>query len=89
MLSGGTDGEDGNVSVAGAVFASTLIRNLAVDPSSQIVARIRAAKREHNSFPVLQELLCLLEVPPTRTNVCDLRVALSAPRVRQYPVMTS
>lgn len=72
LLSGGTDGEDGNVPVAGAVFDRAKIESL-TDADRQQMARHLAS---NDSYPLLKEWGCLLETPPTRTNVCDLRIGL-------------
>jgi glycerate 2-kinase len=78
LLSGGTDGEDGNVPVAGAYVDSSILARLHEDRTNrdQIVDRLKSAARSNNSFSLLDELGCVIRTPPTRTNVCDLRVLL-------------
>ena len=73
LLSGGTDGEDGNTAVAGAFFDSRLLNQLR---PLDIFDRIKQHLTNNASYTLLQELGCLLKVPATRTNVCDLRVVV-------------
>ncbi len=70
LLSGGTDGEDGNVPVAGAWMDSSL-------DVGHLTGDIAAALGSFDSHTLLDKLGCLIRVPPTRTNVCDLRVVLT------------
>jgi hydroxypyruvate reductase len=70
LLSGGTDGEDGNVPVAGAWLDSGIA-------SAEILDEVSSALNECDSYRVFRRLGRLLRVPPTRTNVCDLRVLVS------------
>ena len=70
LLSGGTDGEDGNVPVAGAVFDSGDIEM--IESSEQI----RNAISNCNSHEFLAAHNLLLKTPATFTNVCDLRIVL-------------
>lgn len=74
LLSGGTDGEDGNVPVAGAWLDQETIRRVR---SRHLHEAIRTALASFNSHDVLDDLGCLIRVAPTRTNVCDLRVMLT------------
>ncbi len=73
LLSGGTDGEDGNVPVAGAWFDSSMT----IDP---LEVEIAEALESFNSYSIWDRLGSLIRVPPTRTNVCDLRVILTENR---------
>ncbi len=75
ILSGGTDGEDGNVPVAGARFDSDRLKQLK-SWGTDIRESLQTALASNNSFPILNDLGCIIRVPPTRTNVCDLRVLL-------------
>ena len=75
LLSGGTDGEDGNVAVAGARFDANILRQLRTR-DEDIGLSIQNALKTNNSFPILDELGCIIRTSPTRTNVCDLRVVL-------------
>ena len=71
LLSGGTDGEDGNVPVAGAWLDSSL-------EVGHLTSDINSALASFDSYTLLEQLGCLIRVPPTRTNVCDLRVVLTS-----------
>ena len=70
LLSGGTDGEDGNVPVAGAWLDSSL--NV-----SDFKSQVDTALSSFDSYSFWQQQGRLIRVPPTRTNVCDLRVVLT------------
>ena len=75
FLSGGTDGEDGNVPVAGGVFDDAVLRGLKNDPNDQAWDAMLSEHLAHdNAYPCLGSLGCLLTTAPTHTNVCDLRV---------------
>ncbi|MFK7768799.1 MAG: glycerate kinase [Mariniblastus sp.] len=74
LLSGGTDGEDGNVSAAGAISGRATVQSLRAHDSA--AEKIRQSILDCNSHTFLSEHGMLLEVPPTFTNVCDLRVVL-------------
>lgn len=71
LLSGGTDGEDGNVPVAGAWLDSSL-------NAEPLASNIASSLGSFDSYSFWEELGCLIRVPPTRTNVCDLRVILTS-----------
>ncbi len=72
FLSGGTDGEDGPTTAAGAMFdATTLQAALSADVSlDEYLQRADA----HSFF---RRFGGLIETGPTNTNVCDLRIALA------------
>lgn len=72
LLSGGTDGEDGNTSVAGAIIDDQTIANL----TSQSVA-IESALQSFNSHEFHSANNTLFESGQTWTNVCDLRLLLT------------
>ena len=72
FLSGGTDGEDGPTTAAGAMFdADTFER--AVTANISIVDHILRA----DSFSFFKQVGGLIETGPTNTNVCDLRICLA------------
>ena len=73
LLSGGTDGEDGPTDAAGAFVDEKIAqeahaRNL--DPADYL--------RRNDAYHFFEPLGALLKTGPTNTNVCDLRVVLSA-----------
>ena len=71
LLSGGTDGEDGPTSAAGAVADEELVCNMvekSIDPDSYL--------KINNSNPFFDQLDGLLITGPTHTNVMDLQVGL-------------
>lgn len=72
FLSGGTDGEDGPTTAAGALFdADTLTKALSADIS--IVDHILRA----DAYTFFKRVGGLIETGPTNTNVCDLRICLA------------
>ena len=73
LLSGGTDGEDGNVPVAGAFVDGSL-------DAGPLKQQIDSALVAFDSYSFWKQHGRLIRVPPTRTNVCDLRVVLTAAR---------
>jgi glycerate 2-kinase len=77
LLSGGTDGEDGNVSVAGALFDSQWIDSITDSQRSDLAGEIRDCLKRCDSHTFLREHGLVLKIPSTYTNVCDLRIALS------------
>lgn len=77
LLSGGTDGEDGPTDAAGAVADS----HVAATASAMNLVP-RDYLRRHDSWHFFQATGGLLTTGPTHTNVMDLRVGLSQPRVR-------
>jgi len=71
IVSGGTDGEDGNTPCAGA----WIDRNWLLSHESN-VSEVRAALDQFDSYGIFKDSGHLLETGPTHTNVCDLRVGL-------------
>jgi hydroxypyruvate reductase len=71
VVSGGTDGEDGNTQCAGGWIDHQWLVSSARDP--QIVVDTLARFDSHS---LLGRTGNLLETGPTHTNVCDLRVVL-------------
>lgn len=71
ILSGGTDGEDGNTSVAGATFCHSDIA-LATENDSEIDRCVK----DFDSHTFLSQHGLVLDSGPTGTNVADLRVLL-------------
>jgi len=74
LLSGGTDGEDGPTDAAGALVDAdvlTAARAAGLDPAD-FLAR-------NDAYHFFAPLNALVKTGPTHTNVCDLRIALSAP----------
>ena len=72
LLSAGTDGEDGNVPVAGALVDDHLIaesRARRIDPTPYIAT--------NDAFSFFSQLDGSVVTGPTGTNVCDLRIVLS------------
>jgi glycerate 2-kinase len=73
LLSGGTDGEDGPTDAAGAIADEQIaqearVRNL--DPADYL--------RRNDAYNFFEPLGALLKTGQTNTNVCDLRVVLTA-----------
>ena len=72
FLSGGTDGEDGPTTAAGAMFdAETLEKVLAANVS------IEDYLRRADAYSFFKRFGGLIETGPTNTNVCDLRICLA------------
>jgi len=71
FLSAGTDGEDGNTTVAGAYISHLEMDNLAGQASE-----IKESLHQFNSHPILKANNLTFESGPTATNVADLRVIL-------------
>lgn len=71
FLSAGTDGEDGNTSVAGGVFQRS---DLAIVQPFQEQAK--EALRRFDSHSFLHPFELVFDSGPTGTNVCDLRIVL-------------
>jgi hydroxypyruvate reductase len=71
IVSGGTDGEDGNTPCAGA----WIDRNWLLSHESNI-SEVRAALDQFDSYGIFKDSGHLLETGPTHTNVCDLRIGL-------------
>ena len=77
VLSGGTDGEDGNVAVAGAGFDSSWVKSLGGSRRTDLLDKARSSLSQFDSHCFLSREGLLLDVPRTFTNVCDLRIVLS------------
>lgn len=73
LLSGGTDGEDGPTDAAGAVLDEAVLSAAAARPLSagDYLAR-------NDAYHFFDPLGGLIRTGPTHTNVCDLRVILTA-----------
>ena len=72
FLSGGTDGEDGPTTAAGALFdAQTLEQAIANNVTLEPYLR----RADASSF--FKRVGGLIETGPTNTNVCDLRICLA------------
>jgi hydroxypyruvate reductase len=71
IVSGGTDGEDGNTPCAGA----WIDRNWLLSHGSN-VSEVLSALDQFDSYGIFKGSGHLLETGPTHTNVCDLRVGL-------------
>jgi glycerate 2-kinase len=72
VLSGGTDGIDGNSPAAGAVADGTTMQRAqtaSLDPAAHL--------REFNSFPLFEKLGDTIQTGPTGNNVRDLRILLA------------
>jgi glycerate 2-kinase len=74
LLSGGTDGEDGPTSAAGAVADEVLVTEM-------LAAGIDTDKhfQTNNAWPFFRQLDGLLNTGPTHTNVMDVQVGLVHP----------
>ena len=73
LLSGGTDGEDGPTDAAGAVLDEAVLSAAA---AQQLSAGDYLARNDAYHF--FDPLGGLIRTGPTHTNVCDLRVVLTA-----------
>ena len=73
FMSAGTDGEDGNTSVAGAIVTHSDLAKL-----SNQAARITDSLERFDSHTFLAEHGLVFDSDPTGTNVADLRVLLRA-----------
>lgn len=71
LLSGGTDGEDGPTTAAGA-----WIDRAWIDRFRGQTDRVEDHLQRCDAYPLFEESGNLLVTGPTNTNVCDLRVAL-------------
>ena len=71
LLSGGTDGEDGPTDAAGAFFDATVARQAHQQrlQTDQYLSR-------NDAYTFFHKTGGLIKTGPTRTNVCDLRVAV-------------
>jgi len=77
LLSGGTDGEDGNVPVAGGWVDAAWINEHDETQKQELVSRSGKALQGCESFDFLDEHSLVFQTPATDTNVCDLRISLS------------
>ena len=73
FLSAGTDGEDGNTTVAGAHVSSSDIASLATQEPE-----LKESLRRFDSHPFLADNNLVFESGPTATNVADLRILLKS-----------
>ena len=74
VLSGGTDGEDGPTDAAGAWLDQTLVERMhaaGLEPGPFL--------RRNDAYHFFDALGALIRTGPTHTNVCDLRIVLTAP----------
>lgn len=74
LLSGGSDGEDGTKSVAGAFVDDEILCRLLCDPKSR--NSTREFLESCNSYAFHQNQGTHLNSGPTQTNVCDLRILI-------------
>lgn len=75
LVSGGTDGEDGPTNAAGAVLDEAVLakaHELHLDPADYLA--------RNNAYHFFEPLGALIKTGPTHTNVCDVRVAVTARR---------
>jgi hydroxypyruvate reductase len=75
LLSGGTDGEDGPTDAAGAIVDESVyqaMRSAGMSPDD--------ALRRNDAYHFFEPLGGLIKTGPTHTNVCDLRVVVTANR---------
>lgn len=77
LLSGGTDGEDGNVSVAGGWVDATWVNQHSETRKLELMRQSENALERCRSFDFLHEHELVYQVAATNTNVCDLRITLS------------
>ena len=73
LLSGGTDGEDGPTDAAGAFLDADLLaaaRRMNLDPADCLA--------RNDAYRFFEPLGALIKTGPTHTNVCDVRVVLTA-----------
>ena len=78
LLSGGTDGEDGSTSVAGAYLSNEVLQN-----AKRQTANPASYLKRNDSFTFFDGVLAgpFLNSPPRiETNVCDLRVIAISPK---------
>jgi hydroxypyruvate reductase len=73
LLSGGTDGEDGPTDAAGAILDDSTVA--ALHARGLVPGEFLARNDAYSCF---QQLDALIRTGPTHTNVCDLRVVLTA-----------
>jgi len=75
LLSGGTDGEDGPTDAAGALVDPAVLAG-----AKNLELSIDDYLRRNDAYHFFAPLGALIKTGPTHTNVCDLRIALVAPR---------
>ena len=73
ILSGGTDGEDGPTDAAGAIADDEVHRGMLIAGLSPADALSR-----NDAYHFFEPLGGLIKTGPTHTNVCDLRVVVTA-----------
>jgi hydroxypyruvate reductase len=73
LLSGGTDGEDGPTDAAGAVLDAEIMHQ-----ASQKRMNPQEYLSRNDAYHFFEPLDALLRTGPTNTNVCDLRVVVTA-----------
>ena len=78
FVSGGSDGEDGSASVAGASFDSELLRKITRSTTLQNALEEAIFANDCDAF--FQQHSSQLSPPSVSTNVCDLQVMLIAQR---------
>lgn len=71
ILSGGTDGEDGPTDAAGAILDA-----LGYERQKELGLSPRSYLERSDSYHFWQQVGGLIQIGPTHTNVCDLRVVL-------------
>jgi glycerate 2-kinase len=75
LLSGGTDGEDGPSDAAGALLDADVLaaaRRMKLDAADYLA--------RNDAYRFFEPLDALIKTGPTHTNVCDVRVVLTAKR---------
>jgi hydroxypyruvate reductase len=72
FLSGGTDGEDGPTTAAGAYFDRQVLEN-AISQGLQLNDFLNRA----DAYSFFERCGGLIQTGPTNTNVCDLRIAIA------------
>lgn len=73
LLAGGTDGEDGPTDAAGAIVdarTAAIARRHGLDPAAYL--------RRNDAYNFFRQVDGLIQVGPTNTNVCDIRVICSS-----------
>jgi glycerate 2-kinase len=73
LLSGGTDGEDGPTDAAGALLDADVLaaaRRVKLDAADYLA--------RNDAYHFFEPLGALIKTGPTQTNVCDVRVVLTA-----------
>lgn len=76
LLAGGTDGEDGNVPVAGAWLDNSIYHSINETDSSAALTTIRQHLINNDAYHYFQQFSRVFAPGSTGTNVCDLRVVL-------------